>query len=185
MIPIMLRRNAMISSTPKVVWHKYSCDRTSYFTEPVTGDGTISYQLGYVRFTMSSSYTWSAESGFDNSGTKRTYTTASGSGLNKGHAPELKGNYVVSATYVDQFTGNYISLTEDVYGRTKFEKKRVATCERKYNYNKGATDYGLVKAPEGELPEEKTYAYAGSADESYCVLYVDGAYYYYVKEMES
>lgn len=48
------------------------------------------------------------------------------------------------------------------------------------SFSKGSTYYGEIEVEDGVLPEEG-FLEDGSAYDSYCVLYVDGNYYYYVR----
>ena len=59
----------------------------------------------------------------------------------------------------------------------------VATAE-KINittYSKGDTFYEIVSVAKGTLPESGTLI-EGSATDSYCIIDIDGTYYYYVKQ---
>ena len=172
MIPIMLRRRVMPSGEPMVVWHKYSCVRTSYYTAATAGSGNTSYDTfssTSQSVTAYSSYSWSSSAGFKGSGTTTTLRhNTSGS--------TARGKYRVYSTSVWQYTGG---TSTNASGKPQLERKQVLQCSMAYNNSKGTTDYGTVMAKPGTIPDGGTTLYGGSLDGDYCVTYVGGSYYYY------
>jgi hypothetical protein len=74
-----------------------------------------------------------------------------------------------------------MSVYSDTQYAVRYVKRIVARASYvPVSYSKGSTSYGLVTAPEGSFPEGGTLI-EGSATGSYCILLVNGTYYYYVK----
>lgn len=159
-----------------VEWIKYSCEaeRNSYYTY-TQDDSDFSLYSAETEQTSStwgySSYRFSSSSGYVMQGQREEY------GPNSGKT----GTYYASGgTLCMKHVCRYDAATGKYY---KTDYSRTATKNGPYYedvYSKGTTEYGSVRAPEGELPEEGTRI-EGSATGSYCIVRVGSTYYYYEK----
>lgn len=160
----------------RVKWMKYSCIRHSTTTySRVDVDPNQEEELMYTTGSASSYYTdysFSSSEGFE------------GIGYDKGSISDMIGNYAVYGSQVMQFTRYERKDSGDVtmweiYGILVADSESETT----YDYEKGSTEYGLVYARKGKLPEEGERI-RGYATSDYCVLKIDGTYYYYEKVIE-
>lgn len=159
------------------VWKKYSCEEnteTVGYTEVNSTDSTAigdTLTVLYYRVNYSSEYYFDENDGFVGNG----------------------GGYVTSADEVDSISG-YMVDSEAVWAITSVELQQesplrvalklrcVALCVPVTEdlYVQGPDYYGSFEVEDGELPENGELIY-GSATDPYCVLDVDGTYYYYVR----
>lgn len=160
-----------------VPWQKWSCQRVEETGgyEQVESSGvhtvgdafTTTASAGSARWASFSAYSFDSDTGFSMTG----YGVA---------APEtIVGRYQGGDDVIyqciaceDHGDGTY-TLTWEYIG--------LAVCDSWYSYQKGDTGHGVVYGPEGGLPEDGELL-EGSAAGSYCVLLVDGVYYYYERE---
>lgn len=173
---------------PSVVWKKYNATLGNVYVmgAPYTVTNynivdsyTSGYTTGYAE--TYSSYTFSSTDRFKGVGEKSTAVYGQTvSELNS----ELEGRY-----YVSSFGSSLIRITavtsiEAPTDSTSYYTARVTgectPTTEKNAYLMGSTSYGEITVPEGQLPEEGTLI-EGSADDNYCVLQVNGIYYYYEK----
>ena len=159
-----------------VEWRKYSCDVSSSTYYVYTQDDS-DFSL-YASETEQTASTWgypgylfSPHSGYVMKGVREEYGPASGT----------TGTYYASGGTVCM---KHICRYDPASGKYyKSDWIRRATKDGPYYesiYSKGSTEYGSMRAPEGELPEAGTLV-EGDVASDYCVLKVGGTYYYYEK----
>lgn len=168
-----------------VAWEKYSCNvstETDETYERVTPSGetktfTAWFLTAYYEYAF---HDWGGFGG--GLGNANEYIDT----VEKANSVDLVGMYhitteeaweIISVDEVSE-SGGKLNL--------KFTAKLVDQCELissdTYNvYSKGSTSYGTVEADEGALPESGTLI-EGSVADGYCVLEIDGTYYYYIVE---
>lgn len=159
------------------VWKKYSCEETTEAVGYTEVDSTDSVAVGdtstatYYRVSYSSDYRFDEENGFIGIG----------------------GGYATSADEMNSVSG-YLVYDEEVWAITSVELLQesplrveitlecVALCVPVTEdlYVQGPDYYGSFEVEDGELPENGELI-DGSATDPYCVLDVDGTYYYYVR----
>ena len=167
----------------QVAWQKFSCNETSTYTQTDTFVGEKgSYTLwdGGALFTE---YAFDEEQGFyypdgfDHWVTYEDASQAAGAYVSQPHEYDV---YVESGIWQ---LGAIIEV-HDQYGDTKgytYETTCVASADVYTEYSKGTTDYGIIFADEGALPEEGTIIEQG---ENYYIIRVvknniiKGVYYY-------
>lgn len=153
-----------------VEWAKYSCNYTEgeYYEIDASGSDFGSYAGHYM--TLYDSYEFSSSEGYYGVGATEYY-----------FADDLSsaiGKYLIDEYEVCQITSLVRNTTGS--GTMDWEYDFVARCERvKENFQQGSKSYGTIEAEEGALPEEGTLI-EGSVADGYCVLEINGTYYYYV-----
>lgn len=159
-----------------IPWRKWSCrvetcydytwdDRDVGSTRSFTVSG------GSVWFTTTGGYTFDSEDGF----------SADYGNYGRTDPADMVGRYSVVDDEVRQWT--VCEITDDDRYYLEWEVVASASYTTWDSYEKGDTDYGIVYAPEGALPEEGT-VWNGSAHTDSCVVQVDGTCYYYEKVTE-
>lgn len=160
----------------RVKWKKFSCnvDSETTYEETTSGVGTQygGESLYSTNFTIHaySDYEFSESSGF----TGVDY-------YGRVPAADAIGYYDVS----DEVVHRIDDVEETTSGGTDYlyiYKTTVAKANSYTDtwYEKGSTEYGVVYAAKGKLPEDGEHK-NGSATGRYCVLKIDGVYYYYEK----
>lgn len=162
--------------TGGIPWRKWSCNYSAA-SDPwyVEGESSGVYQVGYTATSNWGGSTWYGYEDYEFSGDEGFI------GIGGGTVPieDMPNYYMVDTTRVTIVT-NMERVDSDTYEVTW---EVIAVCQGYYypaSYDKGSTDYGIVYAPEGDLPEEGTLVKGSTAD-NYCVVEVDGTYYYYEK----
>lgn len=86
----------------------------------------------------------------------------------------------------DDAIGRYIVEPYEVYLIIDMWHTETADLCGKYkdSYSCGSTSYGTIEAEEGALPESGTLK-DGSANDSYCILDINGTLYYYIRATEN
>jgi hypothetical protein len=156
-----------------VKWIKYSCNAvttTTYDQKPpeyVTQGYTPRSRKNSDSYSAYTGYTFSEKSGFEGTGHV----------MCRGNA--LSGYYEVG----DVLVVRYDNETDGGNGNTNYQCPIIAEAyaHSKTTYSKGGTGYGAVYADKDELPDDGQLI-EGSANDSYCVIKVDGTIYYYEKE---
>lgn len=167
-----------------VDWNKYSCEITTYvddiYSEVTPSGATETFSVYFL--TAYYAYEFDNKVGF-NGGANEYINT-----VEQANSIDLIGMYYIP--YGDE-VWEIISVDEvsESYGgslRLKFTARVVAQCEitgqEEYEgYLQGSTLYGTVEADEGALPEENGVHIDGDPTGDFCVLEIDGEYYYYVR----
>lgn len=155
-----------------VEWTKYSCTRTSStsYTKEATPSGGATTRTLYndQAYAAPSSYSFSSSQGYYTDDTSTWY------------GDSMVGFYDVSPTVVQRYASVQSSSTDGGYTQYNMTTVASAIKSTSYSYSKGNTNYGAITADEGSLPEDGTLV-KGSATGSYCVLLINGTYYYYEK----
>lgn len=157
-----------------VRWRKWSCEvgSASSYTRTDAGVGTtrsFTVTINSVWWTSFGAWSYSDADGFQ--GDYGTYERST--------PDTIVGRYSVVDTELRQWTGcedngdGTYTLVWEVVG--------AAEEDRWDTYDKGGTDYGVVIAEEGALPEDGTLV-RGDPAGSTCVVLRDGTYYYYERE---
>lgn len=175
------------------IWEKYNCEifveGGDYKEVPAYGGGNSYYNTTTI--TCYDSYDFSTEDGYSGIG-EGTYNLPADSS-------SVIGKYMVSkyrdyardilcssVERIDSFSSqgddDWPSSAPSGYTRC-IKYTRVALSEEtplEYSYEQGYAHYGTIEVEDGELPENGELI-EGSAKNSYCVLRIDGEYYYYVR----
>lgn len=174
-------------SSVYTVWNKYGCMvETRYQRE---ADGS-EYQLtnnmgdyGNAGYKGKSSYTFSESSGFSETGTSK-YITVTSTSTAAELSDQISGTYerlsptrMICYTGVTEVIHNY-SSSYDWY--VKYKGYYLNATEYVAGYTRDSTYYGEKIVRSGQLPEEGTLI-AGSANEEYCIIQINGVNYYYSK----
>ena len=150
-----------------VTWNKYSCTTSYFYQQEDPSHGyNGSHLYGVETSEFYSSYSWSEPQGFILSG-KVTLPVSSAAGYYTGHQAQVYKIISVSPS-----TELGIKYTAQV--------RTVGLAMQCTSFSKGTTSYGEITVDEASLPEEGTLM-RGSASDNYCVIKVDGTYYYYEK----
>lgn len=168
-----------IGSSDIKLWKKYSVTTTTNYTWTDTPNssniGTTKTQRGTGSYvSIIKQYDFSTKKGW--------YGTQSG---RANTAEEAIGYYFEdhsSSQYIAQITAAEITLLDSGSYSYTLTGTVIEYAKRSsfVTYSKGLTDYGVVTATEGELPEEGTYVEGSDAD-GYYVINIDGTNYYYEK----
>lgn len=180
-----LRANGKLIWSALVKWEKYNCDvdstRTYTYKDVDTNDyGSIGdsltiegdHKYASESYSFDESWGWSLRSPFR---VIESYSTAvSQTGKYIGQHYDGSGcDWIGQITSVD---GNSSSWTMTV---TLVALCELVSIETTYTYSQGSTSYGTVEADKGALPENGTLV-EGSVADGYCVLEINGTYFYYV-----
>lgn len=151
------------------VWEKWSCDieEAHYFLEPRRQTQTWNFDT--MSITLYDSYELSQEYGLQ--------------GV-EGHEYHLPAD---SLSVIGKYhvSGNDVSQIESIGEGSTSTYKMVSTITGHVywsptSYHRGVTYYDAFEVKYNELPEEGTLI-SGSISQGYCVLLIDGEYYYYDK----
>lgn len=162
-----LRANGELIWSALTKWAKYSCEITEAHYEDTEVSDLYINSWYDSSIPLYDSFEFSAEVGYIGI----DLTTF---GIND-DLTEAVGKYHVTDERVVEIT----SLVKD---NSWFDYEGTKVRERTYfdtTYSKGATSYGTVEAETGALPEDGTLI-EGSVADGYCVLEIDGTYFYYV-----
>lgn len=162
-------------------WHKSNCvvtdevssyEETDFINGVGIGDKEV-WESSYLSYT--DGYTFSSRDGFKSLGSSGYAETAEELSSASGYIVENEVVYSIVSVSV-------LTVDNDGYCTAKVEVEVVALCEPlTYTvYNLGGEYYGVLEVEDGELPENGELI-EGSATDPYCVLDVDGTYYYYVR----
>lgn len=171
-----------IGSSDIKLWKKYSVTTTTNYTWTDTPNsskiGTIETRKGTgpdASISIIKQYAFST--------TKGWYGTKGGVANTEEEAIGyyFGDNYIVGQ-YIAQITAAEITLLDSGSYSYTLTGTVIEYAKRSsfVTYSKGLTDYGVVTATEGELPEEGTYVEGSDAD-GYYVINIDGTNYYYEK----
>ena len=157
-----------------VKWRKWSCDVSTDSSYTRTDDGvgetkSFNVSINSVWWTTFGDYYFDSNGGFQ--GDYGDYE--------KSTPDTIVGRYSVVDTELRQ----WISCEDNGDGTYTLVWEVVGTAEEdRYTvYRKGTTDYGIVSAEEGALPENGELV-EGHPTGRYCAVLRDGTYYYYEKE---
>lgn len=159
-----------------VTWRKWSCDyseRSETWYEEVNSDGM--HSIGDTATVTWGGPTWYGCTDYGFSRDEGYYAIDN----SKVSIEDMVGMYDVSSDSVILVL-DMVPTGGDWYDVTW---EYVALAKGYYypaTYSKGSIDCGTVYAQDGDLPESGTLV-KGSASDSYCVVEVDGTYYYYEK----
>lgn len=164
-----------------VRWAKYSCDAFDEVYEYQETDHIGGSSVGDIEkwgtsyLNYCTEYTFDKSVGFCSAGNYHYADTAA-------DLASASGYIVTSDTVFRIVTVSVIS--EDPGGPclVDVEAEIVALCDTlTYTaYRKGSENFGIIEAEDSELPENGELV-EGSPNDSYCILDVDGTYYYYVR----
>lgn len=159
-----------------VSWRKWSTAQSVMYYQN-TGPGTdsdVTLTVPYSHYIQfSNTYSFSSNYGYS---VTDTFLIGGQAGLSSidfsvSGVYYASGNRLVKVNYLQTFSddgSNYV-ITYNV--TTYYPSMYIA-------YSKGTVDYGVIIVPAGELPEIG-FLNSGSATSRYCVLQVNGTYYYY------
>lgn len=180
-----LRANGKLIWSAMVKWAKYNCivnTTTTYVYEEVTPSGKTE-SLSFYRMHVAANYYFDKDVGFYASA-QTVYTTEAE--VNQWLAEgRIVGEYIVYSGRVYEIlsvdsvvTGATGKMTCTITGKVVAECESTATTTET-TYAKGSVSYGTIEAEEGSLPEEGTLI-EGSVADGYCVLEINGTYFYYI-----
>lgn len=162
-----------------IIWRKYNAivKPVYRYTQTEDGIGTTGTSPIITRtsYYASLAYSFSTTKGYTTS-SANTYTDPS----------YLIGKYYVrgDGSFVGKITAvNEVGYSGGMYDYT-VDYEIVANSIETFSHNtysRGSTSYGDIMPLDNGLPEEGTLV-GGSASGSYCVLEINGNYYYYEKQ---
>jgi hypothetical protein len=158
-----------------VLWNKYGCNSSYTITryyDPCTMQGVYVKSSNWFNVSVGTGYGFSESSGYYLTGSSNMNSrTNDATGY---YSTDDENVYVLSISDTSVFNGS------TVYN---YNMTAVASCstEGYYTYSKGSTSYGSIASSSGKLPEDGTLI-EGSADGDYCIINVNGNYYYYEKQ---
>ena len=167
----------------QVAWQKFSCNETSTYTQTDTYVGETGANTLWDGNMVFTEYTFDEEKGFYTPNGFDNYVTLE-------DASQAAGTYFwynnEDGFDVEEGVWQHgaIIKVHDQYGDIKgytYETTCVASADVYIEYDKGTTDYGIILADEGALPEEGTIIEQG---ENYYIIRViknnavQGVYYY-------
>ena len=157
-----------------VEWKKYNCNAntytsTQYYTSSqyVGNTGNLIYNSTSEWPTMYKYYAWSSSTGY--------YGTNGITQATPGYIVGSSGSYQVVYLLKSRSSSN-----SKWYYAYEIVASAYPSTSSYTTYSKGSTSYGTVIADEGSYPENGSLIEGGPTN-SYCILYVGGAYYYYEK----
>lgn len=174
-------------------WEKYDCEivqEGGYYEEVAPGGSGVGYYTS-TTLTLYDSYEFSAEDGYIGIG-EGTYSLPADCSSAVGKYMVRKYTHISLKTLYStvELIDSFSSQGDDDWpsnapsGHTRcYRYTAVALAEDipvEHSYEQGYVHYGTIEAEEGELPENGELI-EGSATDSYCILRIDGEYYYYVR----
>ena len=178
------------------VWTKYNAVSSGteyYIVEREVGENNSSVlglSASSSKMTLYENFSFNTETGnFYPSGNSKQFSYPSYS--YDANYQYLMGNFTINTetyendyftmykllpTFKFEYTSNFMFSGPAYVGYNYIYYTRTT----KTIYSKGTTSYGTISAETGTLPETGTL-YSGSASDDYCIIEVDGTYYYYVK----
>lgn len=173
-----------------VTWKKYKCNvYTNTYGEYIQSTGDVGRTTSYtVSFTEEDYYNGVISESAYNGYTFSSSNGFSGEGGVNAPVTMLDGAYSVSRTHVYQYSVEYVGgAWTDSSADFKMTMRVTKTCVAhayydSYSYNtySKSTYIEDVTADAGAVPGGGSVV-EGSATGSYCVVYSNGTYYYYVK----
>ena len=159
-------------------WAKYNCVETRIYEqvdslEDGTSVGDRDTWTGILANSYSSDYHLDENEGF-------IVGEGNSTGFNESSAQAAVGGYIGDSTTVWQIVSLDNYYYENGYGYADYIIEIVALADYStHNYAQGSTYYGTIEVEYGALPEDGDLV-EGSIADGYCVMSVDGDYYYYV-----